>query len=160
MAGYANPARIPGLGLTDGWLVTSDLACRDPEGHLHILGRADEVLVSGGVNVHPARVESLLTGAPGVGDLAVVGVSDPVWGQRLTVVYCGEVAPKNLDAWCRCRLPGPERPRTFLRVPELPLLESGKRDRQRLRTLAAGLQPGDGQVRDPPKPQHRSGFDV
>lgn len=136
MAGYANPARLPGQGLTDGWLVASDLACRDREGRLHILGRADEVLVTGGVNVHPARVESVLAEAPGVDDLAVIGVADPVWGQRLVAVYRGECAPDGLDAWCRARLAGPERPRSFVRVAEFPLLESGKRDRQRLRRLA------------------------
>ncbi len=136
MAGYATPARVPGLGLDDGWLVTSDLACADADGALHILGRADEVLVTGGVNVHPARVEAVLLGAPGVKDLAVVGVVDPVWGQRLVAVYCGDAAPADLDAWCRARLSGPERPRAFMRIPEMPLLESGKRDRRRLCELA------------------------
>jgi O-succinylbenzoic acid--CoA ligase len=136
MAGYANPSRTPGLGLVDGWLATSDLACLDPDGALRILGRADEVLVTGGVNVHPARVESVLLEAPGVRDLAVVGVSDPIWGQRLVAVYCGDISPTDLDAWCRSRLPGTERPRGFLPVPEIPLLESGKRDRRRLLEIA------------------------
>ena len=144
MAGYANPSRAPGLGLVDGWLSTSDLACLDPDGGLRILGRADEVLVTGGVNVHPARVESVLLGAPGVRDLAVVGLSDSIWGQRLVAVYCGDVSPEELDAWCRSRLRGPERPRGFLSVPEIPLLESGKRDRRRLLDLAGSTVSGSG----------------
>jgi O-succinylbenzoic acid--CoA ligase len=139
MAGYASPTRVPGIGLADGWLATADLACLDPDGGLRILGRADEVLVTGGVNVHPARVESILLGAPGVRDLAVLGVSDPVWGQRLVAVYCGDISPADLDAWCRSRLRGPERPRGFRPVPEIPLLESGKRHRQRLLELAEGI---------------------
>jgi len=136
MAGYANPQRMPGVGLADGWFTTSDLACRGPDGALQILGRADEVLVTGGVNVHPGRVESMLAEAPGVSEAAVVGVADPVWGQRLVALYRGEATPAALDAWCRVRLPGAERPRLFLPLPELPVLASGKLDRCGLRTLA------------------------
>jgi len=144
MAGYANPDRIPGEGLEDGWLRTSDLACRDAMGVLHVLGRADEVLVTAGVKVRPAGVESVLTRAPGAGEVAVVGVPDPVWGQRVVALYTGGAAPGDLDAWCRDRLPGPERPRAFIRLPELPTLGSGKRDRLRLRELVLAL--GEGMI--------------
>ena len=144
MAGYANPGRRPGLGLTDGWFTTSDLARRGQDGGLCILGRADEVLVTGGVKVHPGWVESLLAGAPGVGVVAVVGVDDPVWGQRLVAFYTGEVTPAALDRWCRANLAGPERPRVFRPRAELPVLDSGKLDRRRLRALAQGLAaPGE-----------------
>jgi o-succinylbenzoate---CoA ligase len=139
MAGYANPRRRPGDGLADGWFCTSDLACRGPDGLLHVLGRADEVLITGGVKVHPAGVESLLAGAPGVLEAAVVGVADPIWGHRLVAVYRGDAAPAALDAWCRERLAAPQRPRAFLSCVALPVLESGKLDRGRLRELAAGV---------------------
>ncbi|WP_295387433.1 AMP-binding protein [uncultured Thiodictyon sp.] len=136
MAGYVNPGRRPGVGLADGWFTTSDLACRGPDGDLCILGRADDVLVTGGVNVHPLRVESLLAGAPGVGAVAVVGLDDPVWGARLVALYTGAAAPAALDLWCREHLAGAQRPRVFMAVAELPVLESGKLDRGRLRALA------------------------
>ncbi len=136
MAGYANPARVPGMGLEGGWFTASDLACLESDGGLRVLGRADEVLVTGGVKVHPARVEAALAGAPGVRDLAVVGVEDPIWGERLVALYSGEATPAELDAWCRARLPGRERPRAFIPLEALPTLGSGKRDRQRLRQLA------------------------
>lgn len=142
MAGYANPGRIPGDGLEDGWLPTSDLACRDPQGLLHVLGRADEVLVTAGVKVHPARVESDLARAEGVGELAVVGVPDPIWGRRLVALYTGWAQPAALDAWCRTHLSGPERPRAFIRLSELPTLGSGKRDRHRLQELATAILGG------------------
>ena len=138
MAGYANPGRRPGLGLADGWFTTSDLGRRGEDGALSILGRADEVLVTGGVKVHPGWVESLLAGAPGVGAVAVVGVEDSVWGQRLVAFYTGEARPAALDAWCRANLAGPQRPRAFRSRAELPLLNSGKLDRRRLRVLALG----------------------
>ena len=138
MAGYANPGRRPGLGLEGGWFTTADLASRGADGSLCILGRADEVLVTGGVKVHPGRVESLLAAAPRVGRVAVVGVADPVWGERLVALYTGEASPKSLDLWCREHLAGPERPRVFRPRSELPLLASGKVDRRALRALAAG----------------------
>ncbi len=102
------------------------------------------MLVSGGVKVHPARVEAALGAAPGVRDLVVVGVEDPVWGERLVALYSGDVDPAELDAWCRARLPGPERPRTFVALQALPTLESGKHDRRRLSEIArARLAPPD-----------------
>lgn len=142
MAGYANPGRIPGEGLEDGWLRTSDLACLDPSGVLRCMGRADEVLVTAGVKVHPARVEATLTLAPGLGEVAVVGVPDPVWGQRLVAFYTGEISEAGLGAWCRDRLATAERPRAFIRCPALPSLPSGKPDRSRLRALAAARGAG------------------
>jgi len=144
MAGYANPHRIPGDGLEDGWLRTSDLACLDPDGQLRVLGRADEVLVAGGVKVHPARVESVLASAPRVGEVAVLGVPDSIWGQRLVAAYTGDSEARELDAWCRAHLAGAERPRAFIRLPELPTLGSGKRDRGRLRELGAAF--GEGMI--------------
>jgi O-succinylbenzoic acid--CoA ligase len=104
---------------------------------LHILGRADEVLVTGGAKVHPARVESVLQGVPGVGDLAVLGVDDPVWGRRLVALYSGSCAPAELELRARERLAGAERPRAFIRLGELPLLPSGKLDRLRLLEIAS-----------------------
>lgn len=150
MAGYANPGRVPGAGLEGAWFTTSDLACREPDGELRVLGRADAVLVSGGVKVHPARVEAALGAAPGVRDLVVVGVEDPVWGDRLVALYCGEADSAELEAWCRARLPGPERPRTFISLAALPTLESGKCDRRRLSEIARNrLTPPDQPRRGP-----------
>ncbi|MCF7990872.1 MAG: AMP-binding protein [Thiohalocapsa sp.] len=137
MAGYANPRRRPGDGLVDGWLMTSDLGCRESDGSLHILGRADDVLVIGGVNVLPLQVEERLAQAPGIGQAAVSGVAHAVWGQTLAVCYTGAIRPADLDGWCRAHLPGPERPRIFIRRPALPQLPSGKVDRSALRDLAA-----------------------
>ncbi len=137
MAGYANPERRPGEGLVDGWLTTADLACRAPDGMLRVAGRADAVLVTGGVKVHPERIEGLLSGAPGVGEVAVVGAEDPVWGMRLVACYTGDADPAGLDAWCRAHVPSAERPRRFIHLAVLPRLDSGKPDRGRLRALAA-----------------------
>jgi o-succinylbenzoate---CoA ligase len=147
MAGYANPERRPGQGLVAGWLETADLACREDDGQVRILGRADEALVIGGLNISPLRIEHLLAAAPGVRECAVVGLPDEVWGHRLGVAFAGETDEARLEAWCRSNLRSPERPRAYLRLARLPALDSGKPDRTRLVALFAGqatrtLDPG------------------
>lgn len=129
MAGYANPTRTTGQGLDHGWLETADLACLSAQGELRILGRADDVLVIGGVNVSRARIEQALAEAPGVSDCVVIALDDPVWGHRLVAVFSGETDEKALECWCREHMSNPQRPRVFLRLEALPLLDSGKYDR-------------------------------
>ena len=142
MAGYANPARLPGQGLEAGWFETSDLGGIDAAGELCVVGRADDVLVIGGNNISLTRVDGLLRAAPGVADLAVVALDDAVWGHRLVVVYAGDLDEHAFEHWCDGALSGAERPRTFKRVAALPLLDSGKYDRIAIRALA--LESGSG----------------
>lgn len=136
MRGYLNPGLRPGEGMADGVFLTADLGRLDARGHLVVLGRADDMLVSGGVNVHPAEVERLLAACPLLQEAAVAGRSDPVWGDLLVAVYRGEAAPAAVEAWCREHLAGHLRPRAFLRVEALPLTPQGKPDRSALRRLA------------------------
>jgi O-succinylbenzoic acid--CoA ligase len=131
----AAPAAHPRLA--DGWLEAADLGCRGADGSLTILGRADDRLVIGGVNVLPSQVEARLAAVPDIGQAAVAGVPHPVWGQTLAVCYTGAIAPEALESWCRAHLPGAERPRIFLRRRSLPQLASGKVDAAAIRRLAA-----------------------
>ncbi len=139
MAGYANPERRVGVGLDQGWFQSADLACLAPYGRLRILGRADDVLVIGGQNVSLVKVERILDEAPGVREILVVGIADPVWGHRLVAVFSGEAKEGVLASWCGERLRGPECPRSFLRLGQLPLLDSGKHDRLRITAMAERL---------------------
>jgi O-succinylbenzoic acid--CoA ligase len=132
MLGYANPSRTPGSGLDSGWLQTSDLGCRLPDGGLQVLGRADDVVVIGGINVLPAEIERELARLERIGEVAVVGVPDPVWGHRLVALYSGDLEPTQVEHWCRANLAPHRRPRGFQRVERLPTLSSGKRDRRAL----------------------------
>ncbi|RNE94443.1 AMP-dependent synthetase [Marichromatium sp. AB32] len=136
MQGYANPDRRPGEGLRDGWFETSDLGWVADAGALWVQGRADDLRVIAGNNVSLARVEAVLAGAPGVTALAVVALEDPVWGHRLVAVYSGEASADELAVWCAGPLSGSERPRSWLRVAALPLLDSGKYDRVAIGSLA------------------------
>ncbi len=128
MLGYADPDRQPGGGLQDSWFETSDLGFLTPVGDLTVVGRADQLLVIGGEAVLPSRVEERLLAAPGVSAAVVVGFADPVWGHRLVAAYTGDLAPGDLEAWCRRELPARERPRGFRRFTTLPVLASGKPD--------------------------------
>ncbi len=137
----ATPARMAGyLGEADAaseWLLTRDLGWVDAAGTVHVAGRADDMLVSAGVNVHPLDVESRLAGCPGVREAGVTGLADPVWGDVIAAAYEGEVAEAELEEWCRAQLPAARRPRRFLRVDALPRTASGKLDRRALPGLWA-----------------------
>ncbi len=133
MAGYARPGLAPGLGLEQGWLVTGDLGRLLESGELEVFGRADDLLISGGEQVHPHQVEPLLQHCPGIGVAALSACSDPAWGDLLVAVYTGPATREEVDAFCRRQFKGARRPRRFLRLDELPLGRSGKLDRLRLR---------------------------
>lgn len=137
MRGYANPDGNAGLGLEQGWFVTGDLGRLDAQGRLTIVGRADDLLVSGGKNIHPAEVEAYLSQCPGIGAVGVAGRPDPVWGVTLAALFTGEVAAETVDSWARLHLPGHLRPREFVPVAALPLNAMGKLSRPALRELLA-----------------------
>ncbi|MCP4992744.1 MAG: 2-succinylbenzoate--CoA ligase [Gammaproteobacteria bacterium] len=135
MLGYLNPRLTPGLGLDDGWLETGDIGKLDSEGNLTVVGRADEMLISGGLNIHPLEVEQMIQVCPGVDAAGVCGQADPVWGDRLVALYTGTISEEALEVWCREQMPDSMRPRHFCRVPSLPINSMGKLERQRLREM-------------------------
>jgi o-succinylbenzoate---CoA ligase len=147
MHGYANPTMAPGDGLVDGWFVTNDLAEMTTDGELIVLGRADEVIVSGGKKIHPASVENLLGACPDIDAVGVAGRPDRVWGEIVTAIFSGPMTPHQLLDWCRIHVAGAHRPRAAIRVEILPLLPNGKPDRLRLRRLAIGDNTESGPVR-------------
>src|SRR5574340_26973 len=136
MAGYANPQRQMGLGLDQGWFTSGDLGCIDAQGKLTVLGRHDDMLVSGGVNIHPQAVEEVLKRCPGVADAAVTAVVDDIWGDLLVALVVGGASDEVLAQWCRAELPSAMRPRRFVRVAGLPRNALGKLERQVLHSLA------------------------
>jgi o-succinylbenzoate---CoA ligase len=117
--------------LRDGWLHTGDLGRVGPDGRLVVLGRLDDLVVSGGVNVHPDEVEAVLATHPGVAEVAVAGRADPEWGQRVAafVVPRDPARPPTLEelrAFTRERLAAAKAPRELVLVPALPRGPSGK----------------------------------
>ncbi len=110
---------------------TSDLGRFDAAGRLVVLGRSDDVIVTGGVNVVPALVEAALLAHPGVAAAAVAGVPDEEWGEAVVaaVVAGPGVTVADLRASAAARLSPPQRPKRYRLVAELPLLQNGKVDR-------------------------------
>jgi o-succinylbenzoate---CoA ligase len=123
----------------DGWFTTGDLGRLD-EGRLTVLGRADDVVVSGGENVPAAAVAALLRGHPGVEDAAVTGVADPDWGERVVAVVVPRdaTAPPelaSLRAHVHARMPASWAPRQLVLVDGLPRDAMGKVTRTSLRSV-------------------------
>ena len=83
-AGYWNRPDADAAAIRDGWYFTGDLGRWDPEGNLWVVGRMDDMIITGGENVHPLEVEDVLGRAPGVREVAVVGLPDDRWGQAVT----------------------------------------------------------------------------
>jgi O-succinylbenzoic acid--CoA ligase len=142
--GYAGRSDLTADVLGDGWLTTPDVGEFDDDGLLTVLGRADDVVVTGGVNVPIASVEAVVRSLPGVAACAVVGRPDPEWGE----VVCAVVEATGLDGSSLTldlvrdavgsRHPRAWAPRELILTDALPLLESGKVDRAAvLSTLAA-----------------------
>lgn len=113
----------------DRWLVTNDLGEIGSDGTLRVLGRADAVIVTGGENVDPARVETELRRHPDAGEVVVVGVPDPEWGMVVSCLYTGEGDAGDLASWLGERIPGPAVPKRWRRVERIPLTGPGKPDR-------------------------------
>lgn len=118
-------------------LHTGDLARVDDAGRLYVLGRADDVIVTGGENVAPAEVERALRTHPEIVDASVVGLDDEQWGQRVAalVVAEGKLSPEVIVEHCREQIAGYKRPRTVAIVDDLPRTVSGTVDRAAARRL-------------------------
>ena len=118
----------------DGWFRTGDLGALDPDGVLRIVGRAKELVISGGYNVHPREVEDALRAHPDVLDAAVVGTPSPEWGELVTayLVSGRELSLEEVRAHCAARLAPYKHPRRLHRVAELPKNALGKLQRHRL----------------------------
>ncbi len=116
--------------MREGYFSVGDLARRDERGYLFLEGRKRDMIISGGVNVYPREVETAIAEHPAVGDVAVIGVPDPEWGERVHAF----VEPRpgaSLDeaeilGFCRDRLAGPKRPRGVTVMPTLPRNPTGK----------------------------------
>lgn len=109
-----------------------DLGRLDEEGYLYLDGRREDLLITGGVNVYPLEVENTLREHPGVADVAVYGVPDERWGQRVCAAVVGTATSAELDAFARERLAPPKRPKEYRRLEDLPRTLTGKVRRDQL----------------------------
>ena len=136
MRGYLCATQIA----QDDWFATHDLGHLDDRGRLHVLGRSDEVIVTGGENVHPNEVEHALRSCPEISEAVVYGVDDPEWGQRVAAVVesSSQIDISTLKGQLDEHIAGFKKPKTVEVVSALPRTAAGKIDRQRA-IEAAGL---------------------
>ena len=111
-----------------------DLGRIDDAGYVYLAGRREDLVITGGVNVYPAEVENVLAEHEGVRDVAVYGVPDEEWGQRVVAAVVGTATSDELDTWARERLAPPKRPKEYHFLHELPRTATGKVLRRNLAT--------------------------
>ncbi|MFO1050148.1 MAG: AMP-binding protein [Geminicoccaceae bacterium] len=138
--GYWREPEATARTMVGGWLRTGDIGCLDEDGFLYLKDRSKDVVISGGMNIYPREVEEALLTRPGVREIAVLGLPDPEWGERVVacVVAAPGIAPAELDAWCLARLARFKRPRDYHFLETLPKNAYGKVLKRELRDRLVG----------------------
>jgi O-succinylbenzoic acid--CoA ligase len=134
--GYEGDPERTARTLVDGWFRTDDLGGLDDDGRLRVLGRADDVIISGGVKVPAQAVATMLTAESDVRGVAVVGVPDEEWGEQVVAVVATDGA-LSLDHLRSLVEPRTWAPRRLVLVEQIPELSNGKPDRVAIKELAA-----------------------
>ena len=135
--GYDGDPELTGRVLVEGWFRTEDAARIDEDGRLQVLGRLDDMVVTGGVNVPAPVVARRLRGHPAVRAVEVLGVPDEEWGMRLVAFVVGDLSLADAREWVAELHPRSWAPRQLVGLAALPLLANGKVDRVQLATVAA-----------------------
>ncbi len=132
MKGYASAEHAAADDLLDaeGWLHTRDMGYLDADGYLYLVGREDDIIIRGGENIAPAEIEAVLLSHPAVDEVAVIGVPDEEWGQKVVAFVVlrpqTTASPAELSEFCRQRLASFKKPERICIVAELPKNPLGK----------------------------------
>lgn len=122
---WGDPEKTAAAWRGDAFTV-GDLGRLDDDGYLYLDGRREDLVISGGVNVYPVEVEHVLGEHPGVHEVAVFGVADDAWGQRVCAAVVGDAAEDELRALAAERLAPPKRPKDYFMLDALPHTATGK----------------------------------
>lgn len=139
MRGYAGGSPANGL------FVTADLGWLDEAGRLHVLGRRDDVIITGGEKVNPREIEAVLRATGHFEDLAIVGLPDPAWGEIVAACYVSVAPnfdPSDLGPTLGRLLSGPQRPKRWVRfhAADWPRNAQGKINRAALKAAASAAR--------------------
>ena len=144
MRGYAGSDGGVSSPAQDGWLPTRDMGWIDEDGYIFLAGRKDDMIIRGGENISPAEVEAVLYSHSGVEEVAVIGLPDVEWGQRVAAVVVtrpgAALSEAELSAFCRQRLASFKTPELFRFVEALPKNQMGKVLKKDLREQLGGAQ--------------------
>ncbi|GAC1383262.1 MAG: fatty-acid--CoA ligase FadD8 [Acidimicrobiales bacterium] len=137
MQGYHNKPEQTAETIRDGWLRTSDLALQDDDGYIRLVGRAKDMIISGGFNVYPAEVEAPILMHPGVEAVAVVGLPDDKWGEAVTAFVVPKPGmlpdPEEIIALVREKKGSVLAPKAVHYIDTIPVTSLGKPDKKVLR---------------------------
>jgi fatty-acyl-CoA synthase len=137
MEGYYNKPEETAATLRDGWLRTGDLAVQDALGFVRLVGRAKDMIITGGFNVYPAEVEAPILMHPAVEAAAVVGLSDDKWGEAVTAFVVPKPGmspdPDEIIALVREKKGAVMAPKAVHFIDEVPVTSLGKPDKKVLR---------------------------
>ena len=130
--GYWRDAERTAEAFRGAWCSVGDMARRDEDGYYYLVDRKSNMIISGGENVYPSEVEAVLGAHPAVKDVAVIGLPDDTWGERVHAVVVPHPGSSATEAdiieWCRERMAGYKRPRSvsFITEGEMPRTATGK----------------------------------
>lgn len=134
---YNDPEASSAAYLDGGWFSAGDMATRDDEGFLYIVDRKKDLIISGGENIYPTEVENVLSRHPAIADVAIIGVPDEVWGDRVCAVVClhqGQtLSLDELRGWAKELIANYKCPRELRVWDELPKGPTGKLLRRNIR---------------------------
>lgn len=135
--GYLGPPELTAEAFTDEWFRTGDLARQDEEGFVYLAGRVKELIITGGENVNPAEVETVIRSHHEVESVAVIGVPESTWGETVVAVVVrrrgSSLTEQDVVSTCRSQLAGFKQPRKVFFVDALPRTVSGKVRKSALR---------------------------
>ena len=142
MLGYWNQPEVSAQAFTEGWFRSGDVAKVDAQGYHHILGRRSaDIIKSGGFKISALEIEDVLLRDPRVAEVAVVGLPDPEWGERIVaaLVLCdgAELDPEGLSALAKAHLANFKCPRAYYALASLPRNALGKLQKHRLKAQLA-----------------------
>ncbi len=144
--GYWNRPDATAEAITDGWLHTGDAARRDADGYYYIIDRWKDMYISGGENVYPAEIESVLYQLPEIAEVSVIGVPDDKWvevGRACVVLKDGaELTEQSITAHCRANLARFKVPQSVVFIDEIPHNATGKVLKRELRRLYGAVETG------------------
>lgn len=137
MTGYLNREQETKATLRNGWLYTRDIGVRDEGGYIYLVGRKNDMMITGGLNVYPNEVERVLYMHPAVSEAAVIGIPDQEWGETIKaciVLRDGKhVTEDEIIGFCKEHLSSYKKPRSIDFMNELPKSTLGKILRRELR---------------------------
>ncbi len=137
MQGYWKMPEETALVLKNGRFYTGDLCTVDEEGYIYIKDRKKDMIISGGFNIYPYEIESVLAAHPAVQDVAVIGIPDEVWGEAVCALVKyrkdAKVDEKEIIGWTQPHLAGYKKPKVVVAVEEIPRTITGKILKRELR---------------------------